>query len=317
MSAIGIASKRIGAFNRAPVGRVRSVARPPRDNYAYFFGLLLALSAASAAGVLAWGWSFYCTPLSQRYLHPQYPLLKSAGPVGLLLGVVGTAMMLLSLLYVFSKRSELLRRIATPARWLQLHIFFGFAGPVLVTLHTGGKIGGLVSIAFYAMWSMVLSGIAGRYIYSKLPRTIMGTEMTLKEIESQLQDMVETLRSRPRGELLVSRAKTFLSGTRRTECGFLRAVTRLLRDDLELPWTAFRIWRIFAAELGLSPRRRIELTRLVLRQQRILARLAVYDRTKQLLSYWHVFHKPFIVVTVVLVFLHVGTALYLGYGLSW
>jgi len=317
VSAIGVASKRVGAFKSARTERVTPVSRPARDNYSYFFGLLVALFLALVAGLLLWGWSFYSTPLAQRYLHPQYPLLKSAGPLGLLLGVVGTAMMVLSLLYVVSKRSKFLQGMATPARWLQLHIFLGFAGPVLVTLHTAGRIGGLVSVAFYSMWLMVLSGVIGRYIYAKLPRTIKGTEMTLKEMEAQLQGMAEALTTSPRGELLLPPVKALLGRTRRAQGGLLRATAQLLRDDLEMPLTAFRVWRIFGAEPGLSRRRRLEMTRLVLRQQRLLARLAVYGRTKQIFSYWHVFHRPFIVLTLVLSFLHICTALYLGYGFSW
>lgn len=299
MSSTTTASRPFGVFKRARPVRASSVSRSQGDDSSSF-GPLLVLFLACVAGLLLWGWSFYTTPLPERYLHPQYPLLKSSGPVGLLLGVVGTVMMLLSLVYVLSKRSKILQKVGTPAQWLQVHIFFGFAGPVLVTLHTAGKIGGLVSVAFYAMWLIVLSGIVGRYIYSKLPRTIKGTEMTLKEMEAQLQGMVV-----PPGNALLS------------EGGLLRVIGRLLREDLELPWTACRVFRIIAADHGLPPRRRLEMTRLVLRQQRLLTRLAVYDRTKQIFSYWHVFHRPFILVTVVLVFLHVVTALYFGYGPSW
>jgi len=58
-------------------------------------------------------------------------------------------------------------------------------------------------------------------------------------------------------------------------------------------------------------------TRLVLKQQRLLNHLAVLDASKRLFSYWHIFHKPFTVLTFVIVFLHVAVVFYLGYGFQW
>jgi hypothetical protein len=38
---------------------------------------------------------------------------------------------------------------------------------------------------------------------------------------------------------------------------------------------------------------------------------------KRLFSYWHVFHKPFTVITFFIVFLHVAVVTFLGYGLRF
>ena len=44
--------------------------------------------------------------------------------------IVGAVMMLLIFVYSLRKRSSLLQKIGTQSQWLNVHIFFGFAGPV-------------------------------------------------------------------------------------------------------------------------------------------------------------------------------------------
>ena len=282
-----------------------------------FFLLLLGSFLAVVLLLLFVGWSFYATDPIERSLHPYYNFLKPSGAVGQSLGIVGTAMMLMIFLYSARKRSKLLQSIGTQTQWLQVHIFFGFAGPILVTFHTTGKLGGIVSIAFYSMWAMVLSGMVGRYLYAKIPRTMQGNQMTLKEIEDQLAQLVDTLQRSEKKEEVLQGIGAFLARTRRQSGGILSAVFRVLRDDLRLPLNALRIWLVIGADPTLSLGRRLSVSRLVLKQQRLLNHLAVLDASKRLFSYWHIFHKPFTVLTFVIVSLHVAVAVYLGYGFPW
>ena len=55
------------------------------------------LSAAALLAVLAAGASFYRTPLLERAHHEGYWQWKAGGSIGLLLGLVGAAMMVLML----------------------------------------------------------------------------------------------------------------------------------------------------------------------------------------------------------------------------
>src|SRR6185503_19373286 len=45
------------------------------------------------------------------------------------------------------------------------------------------KVGGLVSISFWSMVAVALSGVFGRYLYLQIPRTRAGEELTLAEVE--------------------------------------------------------------------------------------------------------------------------------------
>ena len=278
---------------------------------------VVALSVLLLLGLTAWGSSYYATPLQERSEHPLNLWLKPSGVVGHLLGIAGTVMMLLIFLYSLRKRSKTLQKIGTQAEWLKVHIFFGIVGPVLVTFHTSGKLNGIVAIAFYSMWAMVLSGAFGRYLYAKIPRTISGNQMTLKEIEGELGGIVNLLRRNESRDDILAGIEAFLARTRKETGGLLPALSRVILEDAVLPSNALRVYRIVSRDRSLSIRERFRVSRLVLRQQRLLNKLAVLDAMKRLFSYWHVFHKPFTVITFAIVFLHVGVVTFLGYGLHW
>jgi len=267
--------------------------------------------------LVVWGGAYYSTPLAERYLLPQHRVFKSSGTVGHTLGIVGTLMMLFIFVYSLYKRSKILQKFGTQAQWLRVHIFLGLAGPILVTFHTTGKLGGIVAVAFYSMWAMVISGVAGRYLYAKIPRTMQGNKMTLKEIENQLEEMVEALRFNEKKRKVLEGIESFLARTRRQKGGLFKALAHLVLDDLRLPLNACRVWRIVGKDQALPLKKRLRISRLVLRQKRLLNHLAILDASQRLFSYWHVFHKPFTVITFAIVFLHVAVAVYWGYGLKW
>jgi hypothetical protein len=287
------------------------------DSFQTAFVVLVALLALTVVSLAALGWAYYSTPLTARAHHPLYSVLRPSGSVGHALGVIGTAMMLLLFVYSLRKKSKLLQRIGTQSQWLKGHIFLGFAGPVLVTFHTSGKLNGVVAVAFYSMWAVVLSGIVGRYLYAKIPRTISGQQMSLKEIEEDLAGIVHVLRGHDAGNRVLRDLERFLARTTKLKGGLLSCLWRVVLDDVTRPVNALRVWRLVSADRSLAFRDRLRVSRLCLRQQRLLNKLAVLDSMKTLFSFWHVFHKPFTVITFVIVFLHVGVAVYFGYGLRW
>ncbi len=56
------------------------------------------------------------------------------------------------------------------AQWLRLHVLSGIVGPYLVLLHTGFVFRGLAGVTFGMMLVVVASGVAGRFVYTALPR---------------------------------------------------------------------------------------------------------------------------------------------------
>lgn len=93
------------------------------------------------------------------------------------MGIFGFVLMLMTeILYSLRKRSRV-ARWGKMSSWLQFHIFTGLVGPYMVLLHTSWKFQGLAGATTLLTIIIVLSGIIGRYIYTRIPRTADGLEI--------------------------------------------------------------------------------------------------------------------------------------------
>lgn len=93
------------------------------------------------------------------------------------MGIFGFMLMLMTeTLYSMRKRSRSVRwgRMST---WLQLHIFTGIVGPFMVLLHSSWKFNGLAGVTTLLTGVIVFSGFIGRYIFTRIPRTLDGAEI--------------------------------------------------------------------------------------------------------------------------------------------
>ena len=93
------------------------------------------------------------------------------------MGIVGFIFMLMTeTLYSLRKRSRSVRwgRMST---WLQFHIFTGLVGPYMVLLHTSWKFNGIAGVTTLFTVIIVVSGFVGRYIFTRIPRTLDGLEI--------------------------------------------------------------------------------------------------------------------------------------------
>jgi hypothetical protein len=102
----------------------------------------------------------------------------AASLFGHLIGILGFLLMLVTeTLYSFRKRSRKARWGSMQA-WLKFHIFTGLVGPYMVLLHTSWKFNGLAGATTLLTALIVISGFIGRYIYTLIPRTLDGTEIS-------------------------------------------------------------------------------------------------------------------------------------------
>ncbi len=100
-------------------------------------------------------------------------LLPSASKlVGHGIGVVGFVLMLLTeTLYTLRKRAKNARwgRVSS---WLRFHIFTGLVGSYLVLLHPAMRFHGLAAVLSLLTAVVAVSGIVGRYLYTRVPRAV-------------------------------------------------------------------------------------------------------------------------------------------------
>ncbi len=272
-----------------------------------------AVYLLSLAGVLflfVQGSDFYRTPLAERAHHPGYWQWKAGGTIGHPLGIVGSALMVLMLGYSLRKRVPLLRRLGPLSRWLDVHIYLGVMGPLLVVLHSSFKVHGLVALSFWSMVLVAFSGVLGRYLYLQIPRTRAGEEIALAELERMDGVLSERLHQRfglEKDEL--ARLDAVVPAPAHT--GLLRGVFEMLVEGLRLRSEL----RAFARSSRHVPARALaEFERIALQKALLRRRIVLWDRVHELFHYWHVLHKPFAVVMYVFMVVHVAVAVITGYG---
>jgi hypothetical protein len=113
---------------------------------------------------------------------------------GHMIGVVGFLLMLVTeTLYSFRKRSRK-GHWGSMQSWLQFHIFTGLVGPYMVLLHTSWKFNGLAGATTLLTIIIVVSGFIGRYIYTRIPRSLDGIEITDPSGQTQAAVIVRTRR---------------------------------------------------------------------------------------------------------------------------
>ncbi len=249
------------------------------------------------------GYSFYSIPIEERFYHPDYDWFKPSGIMGHGLGIVGTLLILFGvLIYIARKRYGFMEKYLRLKYLLEFHIFLCVLGPILVLYHTSFKFGGIILVAFWSMMAVVLSGVIGRFIYTQIPRTIEGRELSLSEVKDSHTELVETLKAYENSGYVLSQVieeknhhygwgiKGYL--IKRKQIG---AISNMLKASNAKAEDKKRIIQLVKQEISLASR----IERLLLMQK--------------LFKYWHVIHLPFALIMLVIVTLHVIVIMVLGY----
>jgi hypothetical protein len=290
----------------APAGRESWL---PMSSLSHALALAFLVSLGLVAFVLfrLGGWEYYFAPAATRGYISSHKLLRPAGRVGEMFGIAGLVIMSFTLVYAARKKFRGLSRIGTTKAWLEIHIFCGLVGPVLVTLHTAMKFNGVVSIAYWSMVLVVLSGFVGRYLYVRIPKTLRGSELSLEELDSRAIELKGRLVAEGLPTPLLRRIEELEQGSRSS--GFLLG-------DFALGRRLAHLHRELAAA-GIAPARLVETDRVIRERMTLLRRIATLDTSKKLFHLWHVFHKPFVYVMLAIAVVHVAVALYFGYAGRW
>ena len=277
---------------------------------AFEIGLIIVWGIASMLALLP-GADYYALPLSERAFSPDHRLFAPTGLVGHSYGLAGAAITLTGVTsYSLRKRSRLLSRVGNLKTWLQFHIFCCTFGPFLVLLHTSFKFGGIVSISFFSMVLVVASGVFGRYVYVRIPKTVNGRFQTLEEMRSERERLLELIRVQANRSHVPLPAVATVSAH---NGGLARAMAANLGQELANRRQAKRLRRHLTG-LGVPQRSVASLVDSMRRQAQLERQIVFLQPFQQLFRYWHVFHLPFAIIMFVVLALHIGVAIAFGYG---
>ena len=283
-----------------------------RTAHTIYVSVLVGIVVAVTAGLIIYGSSYYQTDLTERFYHTGHKAWKASGSIGHGLGIIGTLMIIFGVgMYMLRKRNRFFARFGILKHWLEFHIFLCTLGPILVLFHTTFKFGGIVSISFWSMVAVVASGVIGRFIYLQIPRTIKGRQMTLSEVQAMKTDVSTVLKETYRmDEESYSRIMdAAFSGNPADGAGFLKKLFKRFIHERR----ALRRVRQISSEVGLKKHEIRNISRVIKNEMDLNVKIGRLQAMQRLFRYWHVAHLPFAMIMLIIMVVHVGVTLALGY----
>ena len=248
----------------------------------------------------------------------RYGRWKPGDDLGYWLGVAGGTLMLLLFLYPLRKRLHRLAALGPQRHWFRMHMVLGICGPLLIILHSKFQLGSLnASVAFWCMALVASSGIAGRYIYSRLHHGLYGHQITLEELRAKagvhtemvrswmvLVPDVEPLLGEFAGRADLAAARGLANPLRMFTLGlYARRAARDARKALKSGLECAAI--VHGWDYETETRRLRKGAKLIDSRIENTLRIAQFSAWKRLFSLWHVLHVPLIYMLVLSAIAHV------------
>jgi hypothetical protein len=260
------------------------------------------------------GYDYYTTPLEERFFNASHSALKPSGAWGHGFGIIGTLMMIVGVsVYMIRKRYRRFFNFGYLKHWLEFHIFLCTVGPILVLYHTAFKFGGIVSVSFWSMVLVVLSGVVGRFIYLQIPRSIQGQELSISEMNAEKEKLASKVR-----RVLSEDSSTYSEFERISSADHYKSF-KLTTAIGFFVWEHFNVRRVMKSMkkrtklLGLQKGEQDELLKAAKSEIVIARRIALLRTSQKLFHMWHIFHLPFAIAMFVIMVVHVIVTIIFGY----
>ena len=263
--------------------------------------------SACLFAVVALGWF----NRDQEYLIPD-------DGAGYWLGVVGSVLMLLLLLYPLRKRMRSRRLGGSVAFWFRAHMILGVVGPAIILFHANFRMVTINStVATIAMLVVAGSGIIGRYLYGRIHLGLYGRKAAVQEILADAKALKQSLGDNVPGiDHFVEQLEAFAAHLGETRQSLLAGAWSLLALVVRARvarWRLLGIARQFLAveaeRHGWSRRERVQrfaaIVNLVTLYISVVRKAAAFKFYDRLFSIWHVLHVPLFVILIIAASIHV------------
>lgn len=272
--------------------------------------LVLALTALTWA---AWNGDYYRLPPVERANSEDHHWLRASRGVGLAFGVLALGLILTNLAYLVRRHPRIPFELGSLRLWMTSHVVTGIGAFLLVLLHAGMEprdtVGG------HALWTLavlIMTGAIGRYLYSFVPRAANGRELEIDEVRGEVASLAaewdrqhrgfgERVRAEVQELVQASREQnTFLS-----RLGSILTADRRFRRVLEGLCDEARV-------TGLSEDKIAHIVALAQRARRAAVSASHFEDLRGVLNGWRWLHRWGALLMVLLVALHILTALRFG-----
>ena len=222
-------------------------------------------------------------------------------------GYVGAGLMLIAIMYPIMRRMSSFRIVANARLWFDFHMMAGTVGPLFIVLHSALKLDNWVSIAFWCMIIVVISGVIGRYLYTQVPELVNGRE--LEELDHRRA--LQAYRLKYSEAVRIGEAELAAHQQRASRvadgAGLARTLWWIMAEDLRRPGRWFR--RRLAFRSAIAPRKVIrELRQRTGRMMLIDRRRVLGARAQLVLHSWKKVHVPFSFIMAAISAVHIWLA---------
>jgi len=262
------------------------------------------------------GWQYYTLPPEERVFHPKHSYLKPSGLVGHGLGIVGSLMMIIGVSsYMIRKRWKKLHRLGYLKHWLEFHIFMCSVGPILVLFHTAFKFGGIISIGFWSMVIVFLSGVIGRVIYIQLPKTLQGENLSKNEIENMISELLQKLSPSVKDQI----AKILMQEDDVSDKNYeyysglstVKSIKLIFKENAKRK-EKIKFLKLFIEKEKVPNRSKKEFIKISKQIVSLKTKEHLYNAFDSLLRHWHILHLPFAITMFIIMFIHIIVAVLFG-----
>jgi hypothetical protein len=229
--------------------------------------------------------------------------------LGYYLGLIGGLMMLTLLLYSLRKHIKFMQRLGKLKYWFRFHMMLGVLGPTLVLFHTTFRVGSLnATVALYCMLLVAVSGLIGKFVYTRIHKSLYGSRSTLKEARAELARSTDVVKSKlhffPKVEKLIHEFEHKALEEKR---GFFAGVWYFLSFDIRRTFLIWRCRRNIRLVLGAKRMNDVaeEAVTLVKGFLSQIQTVAQFKKFEQIFSAWHVLHIPLMYMMVATAIFHV------------
>ncbi len=279
-----------------------------------YIGFFIIVTISVFALILYDGYSYYNTPLDQRFFSPEHQSFRPSGRLGHGFGIIGSIFMISGVLvYMLRKRVKLIMRFGLLKHWLEFHIFLCTLGPILVLFHTAFKFGGIVSVSFWSMVIVFLSGIIGRFIYVRIPHTIEGQEMSMQQIHTLNEKLtVDLMTDYNLDSEIVGNMIEMSQIENKGKSSFLDLLFSILPNYLEKRGKIKNISKQLKSN-NIDRANRLKIIRIIKEKISISNKIHYLRLMQSLFKYWHIAHLPFALIMLIIMFIHIIVTVSMGY----
>lgn len=248
-------------------------------------------------------YNYLLTPIMDRPYHEQYEWFKPSGLVNHGLGILGSLLMTIGvILYIIRKRVRAFHHIGKLSSWLTFHIFVCTLGPFYVLLHTTFIVNGIVSLSFWSMMIVVLSGFFGRYLYKRIPKSENGVFTAISTIQSDLKSIENQIKQ--------------ITG-QRIQClepsNTIQSLPAAITYSFKTKHNKETIKNEICSVCGVDVLKNPKINSLIDDFVQINTSLTIRKPFQAYFNYWHVMHLPLAALMFLIMIVHIVVAITFGY----